>query len=195
MTDTENYSQQELLPDPARKIGTKAEYARHRGCAPSAVTRALKEGRISTVIINGREMVDFEASDRRWATLTRPKADAPTGPQQRPDRSEEEPEGDKYKAAKTREAEASAALRELELQRRRGELVPLADVVQDLTTAVGIILNAWHGLPARMAPVLADQPQDRIHALLAEAVTDIQAATHAALEKAVRESQAEPQAE
>lgn len=53
------------------------EYARHRGCAPSAVVKAMKEERISSnVDEKGRPWIDPEVADIQWAKNTRARADS-----------------------------------------------------------------------------------------------------------------------
>lgn len=53
------------------------EYARHRGCAPSAVVKAMKEERItSNVDEKGRPWIDPEVADIQWAKNTRARADS-----------------------------------------------------------------------------------------------------------------------
>lgn len=58
---------------------TKSEYAKLRNCSASAVTRAIKEGRITTVVVDGREMIDPEVADIQWQRNTRPRVDSASG--------------------------------------------------------------------------------------------------------------------
>lgn len=59
-----------------QKLVTQKEYAVLRGCAPSAVTRAVKEGRITLVLIAGKKMVDVALADRQWAQNSRARGDS-----------------------------------------------------------------------------------------------------------------------
>jgi hypothetical protein len=53
------------------------EYARHRGCAVSAVAKAISEGRISVILDEkGRKWIDPEVADIQWAKNTRARADS-----------------------------------------------------------------------------------------------------------------------
>ena len=53
------------------------EYARHRGCAPSAVVKAINEERITVILDEkGRRCVDPEVADIQWAKNTRARADS-----------------------------------------------------------------------------------------------------------------------
>lgn len=56
----------------AAELMTKSEYARHRGCAPSAVTRAIKEGRISLI----GDKINPRLADLEWAENSRARADS-----------------------------------------------------------------------------------------------------------------------
>lgn len=53
------------------------EYARHRGCAVSAVSKAIDENRISVILDEkGRKCIDPEVADIQWAKNTRARADS-----------------------------------------------------------------------------------------------------------------------
>lgn len=53
------------------------EYARHRGCAVSAVSKAIDENRISVILDDkGRKCIDPEVADIQWAKNTRARADS-----------------------------------------------------------------------------------------------------------------------
>lgn len=53
------------------------EYARHRGCAVSAVAKAISERRISVILDDkGRKCIDPEVADIQWAKNTRARADS-----------------------------------------------------------------------------------------------------------------------
>ena len=55
---------------------TQKQYAQLRGCAPSAVTKAVKEGRITLVLVAGKKMVDVQLADKQWAQNTRARGDS-----------------------------------------------------------------------------------------------------------------------
>lgn len=48
----------------------KIEYAAHRGVDPSAVTKAIRDGRISVVVVNGKELIDPAIADVEWKKNT-----------------------------------------------------------------------------------------------------------------------------
>jgi hypothetical protein len=56
----------------AAELLSKSEYARRRGCAPSAVTKAIKEGRISLI----GDKINPRLADLEWAENTRARADS-----------------------------------------------------------------------------------------------------------------------
>lgn len=102
--------------------GTQSEYARHRkakglpGGSPVAVFKAVKSGRITT-LADGR--IDFGVADIQWEQNTRKRADLM--PEQRPAESSA-PRSD-WGDHKARKEAAEASLREIELEKRRGELI------------------------------------------------------------------------
>ena len=55
---------------------TISQYARHRGCDEKAVRKAIAEGRITAVEIDGRKMIDAAVADIQWAQNTRARADS-----------------------------------------------------------------------------------------------------------------------
>lgn len=51
-----------------QRLGTQAEYAKHRGVSRQAVSKAVRDGRIP--LVRGR--IDFAAADRSWRENTDP---------------------------------------------------------------------------------------------------------------------------
>jgi hypothetical protein len=116
---------------------TQAEYAKHRGVSAVAVHKAVKAGRISLI----GDKIDPEVADIQWAKNTRAR--------QRPDGAAPAPSpieaaasapGDSgqapppaqpdtgYTAARARREVAEAEQAEIELRRKKGELVLREDV-------------------------------------------------------------------
>lgn len=100
------------------------EYAEHRrknglpGTTRQAVEKAIKTGRIS----RQPEGIDPVAADAQWLKYTRPRADL------MPRRSIEgtqrgTPPGADWGDHRARKESAEASLREIELEKRRGELI------------------------------------------------------------------------
>lgn len=127
------------------------EYARHRGCAPNAVTKAEEDGRIAEAVerdADGKFLgIKWQLADELWARNTdldqamrgnggvlplqpvsqKPaerEAGAPTP--ERAQTRDEELRGELLES-KLRQQLADTELRELELGVRRGELVSVAE--------------------------------------------------------------------
>lgn len=166
----ENPEQAGLLP-PSRKIGSKSEYARHRGCAPSAVTRAIADRRISVLIINGKEVIDFAAADAAWASSTRFRRDAtppaPRGPTPVPDGL------DAMGIARLKREEAAAELLALRLDREAGLLVLKADVDFVLADFGAMVRTSLEDMPARIAGALVGRAAADICRILDDEVVNI----------------------
>src|SRR5689334_818556 len=122
---------------------TQAEYAKHRGCSAVAVHKAVKAGRISLI----GDKIDPTVADIQWAANTRARqtnvgksaaavadlvnlaeggATAPS-PQAPPAPPPAAPDTG-YSAARARREHAEAEQAEMELQRKKGELVAWEDV-------------------------------------------------------------------
>ena len=48
------------------------KYAKHRGVSPEAVSRAVKSGRITTKLVDGKRLIDPALADSEWAGSTDP---------------------------------------------------------------------------------------------------------------------------
>jgi hypothetical protein len=156
---------------PGRQIGTKSDYARHRNCAPSAVTRAIADRRISVLVINGKEVIDFAAADAAWASSTRFRRDAtppaPRGPTPVPDGL------DAMGIARLKREEAAAELLALRLDREAGLLVLKADVDFVLADFGAMVRTSLEDLGGRIAGALVGRTADEIRRLLDEEATSI----------------------
>ena len=189
MKTQENPEQGTLFAPPPRKIGGKSEYARHRGCVPSAVTKALREGRISAVLINGREMIDFAAADAAWATSTRARIDAhpppPRGPTPAAD-PEQTAARDDLRAARLRRERAAASLVEHRLGVERGTLIERAAVQRDMTKAVGVLLGILDALPDRLAQRLSLVRTPNADTIRAAVIDELDEYQHAVADELLR---------
>lgn len=168
------------------QLVSKSEYARMRGCAPSAVTKAITEGRITTITVDGRELIDPAVADVQWARNTRPRADSRPGTdvleQNIPVPVGVAEDRVSYDEARRRREQAEAELAELKLAELRGDLVRQADVRASLSRRVASLREAFLQLPARVVPVLAADPEpgrmDQV--LRAEIVTALRQITEEA---------------
>lgn len=167
---------------------TQKQYAQLRGCAPSAVTKAVKEGRITLVLVNGKKMVDVALADRQWAQNTRARGDsrsaAPIKPQaeqnhfpdagnmvgQGADHPEhtldmvppplpaEPDEAMSYDVARRRREAAEARIAEMKQAEMEGVLIRVDSVRSSMATKISGARDALLQIPSRLAPVLAAEP-------------------------------------
>lgn len=138
---------------------TQADYARHRGCTPPTVHRAIKDGRIT--LINGK--IDPAVADREW--------DANTDHQMRENalsrvtKSKEEEalthgeeaakNGDTYLAWKTRRERAEALRSELAHAQASGELYEKAAADRAAKTMARLLRDRLFGIASRVSAELA----------------------------------------
>jgi len=139
-----------------------AAYARKRGVSREAVSKAINNGRISTVAgHNGRKMIDPEVADIQWAKNTDPAQSARANSPKTivpPFLRAGDQQGSAYWDAHTRREIAAANREELLEKKLAGELVERVKV-EDAAFAIGRMLrDAVLGLPTRLAPELAALP-------------------------------------
>lgn len=60
----------------AVELLTVSEYARRRGCDEKAVRKAIAEGRITAIVVDGKRRIDPEVADIQWAKNTRARVDS-----------------------------------------------------------------------------------------------------------------------
>lgn len=129
---------------------SRAEYAKRRGVSRSAVTKAVRSGRIT--LIDG-QWIDPVAADAQWAHHTDPtqslrasrgRVDAPAAPPNAAPAPSPAPFDSRgLLEAKRRREDAQAAIAELELAEKTGRLVDVeqlrpmyADMVSAFKTAL-----------------------------------------------------------
>jgi hypothetical protein len=116
------------------------QYAKHRGCALSSVQAALAAGRIAAEP-DGK--LDAARCDADWALNTDHTKPRATGPQ---------PET--FASARARREAAQAELAELELARRRGDLLDAREVARDAFNCARATRDALEHVAPRLAPHL-----------------------------------------
>lgn len=125
-----------------------------RGCAPSAITRAIKEGRIRET--SGR--IDPETADREWARHSRARADsrAPSkpSPDSAPPLSADE-EAIDYHKARARREHFGAKLAEIEVDKASAALVERSTVESAVFEAFRALRDRIMAAPRRCAPTVA----------------------------------------
>ncbi len=131
-----------------------------RGVAPSAVTKAVKAGRITLV----GNKIDPALADHQWAANSRTRQDSmpsEIASPSEPARTED------YYTSRARRESAEADLAELKLAEQRGELVRADEVRASLSRVVAGLREALLQLPARLVPVLSAEPEPaRMHEVL-----------------------------
>jgi hypothetical protein len=71
-----------------------------------------------------------------------------------------------YQAAKARKETALAALRELDLARRRGEMIPRTAVIDTWARAFLVVRGRLLALPSKIAGEAANQDAHRVHEIV-----------------------------
>ena len=150
-----------------KRIGLRA-YARHRGCSPSAVTRAIKDGRIAKAVRRdkkGYPKIDPVAADREWAAHTDPARGFPTRPNQtevdepnaRTSEASMAPgeEVPSFEESRAKREAFSAKLKELEYEKESGKLVWAHEVKASSFNTARMVRDAILAIPSRVSPILA----------------------------------------
>ena len=134
-------------------------YARHRGCAESAVRKALATGRIT---LEPDGTIDPKRADARWAATTDPAQQRLVGPQVvgRPERqngSAAPPPGTgtAFLQARTANEVLKSHERQIRLARMKGELVDRAKAEALVFHLARHARDSWATWPARAAAVMA----------------------------------------
>jgi hypothetical protein len=143
--------------------GSLSEYARHIGAAPSYVTKLKAQGRLVMRDESGRQVVDFELSDRlirNTADLGRARNGANAAPG-RPPSAPLAPVADGgrvdaiFRQAQAQERAFNAKMAELEYRKMAGELVPIDEVRGEVARLATALRESIMQLPARLGPVVA----------------------------------------
>lgn len=167
-------------------------YARHRGVTLKAVQKAIAANRITLVVEpgTGKLKIDPAIADAQWARNTDPDQQLrgnggvlPVGPG-----STEQPdlgvsgvagnggtrEREELLRHKADSAELDAELKRLELAKRRGELVSLADEREVRAKRYRGLRDKLLGIADREAAVLAaERDPVQVHAVLTRAISQV----------------------
>ena len=140
-------------------------YARMRGVAKSAVSKAVNEGRIS--LINGK--IDPKVADVQWAQNTRARADSRKASDDldfddaaRPASAAAEEgvatargKGSRYDNSRAHREEFAAKNEELEYQIKAGKYVDAAELEAEVFRRERMVRDAMLGMCSKAAPELA----------------------------------------
>ncbi len=151
-----------------------SEYARHRGMSRGAVSKALKNGRITA----GQDgTIDPRRADADWLANTAPRVNSQgvTPPEAVAlGRELSDAAGvPGYSASRARREAANAELAELERDRLRGLLVDADQVRSEAFMVARTARNMLQAIPARLSAILAGETDERkIYRMLEEAIDD-----------------------
>lgn len=155
--------------------GTLSDYARHIGASPAYVTKLKQQGRLVMREEGGRQVVDFELSDRlvrNTAELSKARNGANAAPGRAPSAplaplAEVGRVDAIFRQAQAKERAFNAQIAELEYRRMAGELVEAAAVRAETARLAAALRESLLQLPARLTPILAAETDPaKLHDLL-----------------------------
>lgn len=161
----------------AKLIG-KSEYAKHRGCTPAAVLKAIRTGRITTVERDGQTWIDPDVADIQWAKNSRARlrhlpAD-PGSPVLHVPQSAPEAQLYDIQAARAKREHHEANLADLREQKAAGVLLERTRVEKGAADAAAQLRSALEQLPGKLGMQLAaESDPPAVRALLTSAVGEI----------------------
>ncbi len=146
-------------------------YAEHRGCALSAVQRAIKDERLLyslTVDSRGhKKITSLDAADREWTANTRGNAAEHAGPSF--DSDDPIDDGIDYAEARRRreielwrQAKIKRESEELTLAERRGELITIDEARETVIDEYSSLKTKLLGLPTRIAQRIQSLTPDEV---------------------------------
>ena len=153
------------------KLISISAYAKRRGVTPQAVRKAANSGRIS--LVHGQ--VDAKRADREWTRNTWPAGHGGQNagtrrPRQAKSRSDGGQEGVTFSSARARREHALADLAELELARKRGDLVSLAEIKAEVFAYNRRARDMLLAIPDRLAPRLVGLDEVEAHKVIGEEI-------------------------
>lgn len=155
---------------------TKADAARALGVHPSAISKALREGRLSVVQSHdGREMIDGDTLRDQWNARTQAKMRPVTARRQAPAPRHQSDVPD-YNESRARTEYLKAELLELERAEKERELISAAEVAKKWGELVAIARTKVLGIPSKAKQRIPDFPQDAfviLEDIVREALEDL----------------------
>ena len=151
------------------------KYAKHRGVSPEAVSKAVKQGRISTVTDeNGRRKIDPNAADNEWAKNTdKAKIREPSAEL---DSDDEKPRGPSYAQSRAIREAFAARLAKLEFEEKIGRLVDGDETRKLWVTVAAIVRTKVMGIPSKIRQVIPNISLDQylvIERIVRETLEDV----------------------
>jgi len=140
---------------------SKADAARALGVSPGAITKAVKEGRLSVVQSHdGREMINGETLRSEWDARTQAKMRPVTARRQAPRPRHQSGDVPDYNESRARTEYLKAELLELERAQKEGELISAEEVSKKWGELVAIARTKVLGVPSKAKQRIPDFPQD-----------------------------------
>jgi hypothetical protein len=151
-------------------------YAKHRGVSPEAVSKAVKQGRISTVLDEkGDRKIDPTKADIEWEKNTvRGQKDAPQ-PEPEADKPDGQAtvQGPSYAQSRAIREAYQARLARLAYEEKAGKLVSADKVRITAFNTSRIVRDSILNIPDRIAHELAAETDPhRLHVMLTEALIE-----------------------
>ncbi len=165
---------------------TQAAYSRHRGCDPREIRRALKSGRIA---LEADGYIDPAKADAAWAANTNPASGKRPGmkPGETTLSSKRGGAPSTFTDARTRSELAKAAMAELRVKEKQGELLSsrlaadaafafarqFRDRLQGWPSRVAALMSAELGVNAHLLEVTLDRHvRDLLRSMAADVNTE-----------------------
>ena len=142
-------------------IVSLSEYARQRGISPAAVTKAMRDGRISRGVIlgsKGKKSIDTEIADAEWAASTDTTQGAPSHANPRGHNAAAQAAGSdtpSFMESKAKREAFMAELARLEYEEKSGKLVQVDDVKRESFRVARIVRDSMLNIADRVASELA----------------------------------------
>ncbi len=165
---------------------TMRQYAIHRGVSINAVSKAVKQGRISCARdSNGYAMIDAVVADREWAANTGHSKMYGNGeaapqrphPQQPPAPEPEAPRGGPSYAQSRAVREAyQARLAKLDYEEQTGKLINADEVKERWLHIAGLVRTKVSGIPSKAKQRISDLTTEHyleLETIVREALEDL----------------------
>ena len=144
---------------------SQRDYATHRGCSPSAVAKAVAEGRITTI----KGKIDPEKADKEWAKNTNPAYHASKG--------EDKSAASSYQASRAMGSTYDALNKKLDYEERIGKLISSDTARLESFNAARTARDKVLSVPRRISNKCVGKTADEIERILTEelreALTDL----------------------
>jgi hypothetical protein len=179
------------------KMIGKSEYAKHRGCTPAAVLKAIRTGRITTVERDGQTLIDPEVADIQWANNTRARGDSARKPGavpgvDKPGQPPADDGADDYKDHRARREKAEADRAEVIALREQQQVLMREPAERAIFDAFRALRDTAFQAMRDAAPKVRDLTESReIQLVLEEELRRAFAAFDAATRKRLAELAAE----